>query len=458
MIPVNSIVNISVQAPGATLPNYNPNTLAIVSKETPLQNYASGATGTAVLTSLAVSSVTLGTGGSGYLTPPPVTVYGGGGTGALVIAIVSAGAVTGFTVVNGGSGYTSVPTIIVGSSFNIYSSLTQIGLDWGLTSETYQQANEVFLQNPNITTGTGVLVIYAMGSADTLLTACAALLGQIYVGGIIYAGYNETNAHVLAAGAYVQAFSPPTLLGAPTSLLTDLYTPGLIFEIQQSTLTQTRGVYYAGQAGTQTAGSPASARVFMAGYMSRGMATNFYAANTALTMNLKQIAGAQPDPTVNVTVLTQAAAVGADVYATIGASLPAVLSNGANGYFDNIFNLEWLTGALQVAYFNALGGTPTKVPQTDEGFTAVTNALLQVLETAVTNGFLAPGAWNIAIPFGDPNTFINAIAAQGFFIFVPPFASQLPANRQARQAPVVQIAIKYSGAVQSGTVLINFNY
>jgi hypothetical protein len=135
-----------------------------------------------------------------------------------------------------------------------------------------------------------------------------------------------------------------------------------------------------------------------------------------------------------------------------------VISSGGNGYFDNVFNLQWLLGALQVAYFNALAGTPTKVPQTDSGFSAVTNALLQVLEQAVTNGYLAPGAWNIAIPFGDPQTFLNAISAQGFYIYVPPFSTQTPAQRNARQAPVIQVAVKYAGAVQSGTALININY
>jgi hypothetical protein len=450
-IPVSSIVNISVLAPGATLSNYNANTLAIVTKDAPLQNYGKGATATATLTSQAISAVTLGVGGTGYLTPPPVIVVGGGGSGALVTAQVSAGIVTGFTIISGGAGYTSVPTIVIGSSFQIYNNLAAVAADFGLTSETYLQAQEVFLQTPNITSGGGVLVIYAMNSADTILTAANALLNQVYVGAIIYAGYSETNANMLLAAAYCQAQSPPTMLGCPTNLLTDLYTPGLIYELQSSTLTSGRGVYY----GVTTA---EQARIFLAGYMSRGMATNFAAALTAETQNLKQIAGMVPDPTVNSTVLEQAAIVGADVYATIGASLPAVISSGGNGYFDNVFNLQWLVGALQVAYFNALAGTPTKVPQTDSGFSAVTNALLQVLEQAVTNGYLAPGAWNIAIPFGDPQTFLNAISAQGFYIYVPPFSTQTPAQRNARQAPVIQVAVKYAGAVQSGTALININY
>jgi hypothetical protein len=75
-----------------------------------------GATATAVLTADAVTSVTIGTGGTGYTNAPSVTFTGGGGTGAAATATVSGGAVTAINITNGGSGYTSAPTVVIGSA------------------------------------------------------------------------------------------------------------------------------------------------------------------------------------------------------------------------------------------------------------------------------------------------------------------------------------------------------
>lgn len=58
-----------------------------------------------------VSSITLGSGGTGYTAGTTVTLTGGGGSGATATATVVGGAVTGFTIGNPGSGYTAAPTV-----------------------------------------------------------------------------------------------------------------------------------------------------------------------------------------------------------------------------------------------------------------------------------------------------------------------------------------------------------
>lgn len=68
--------------------------------------------------------------GVGYI--PPVTISGGGGTGARAVAIlgsgVTAGQVIGFTMVNSGSGYTSSPTITIQNplSFGTQATATAV--------------------------------------------------------------------------------------------------------------------------------------------------------------------------------------------------------------------------------------------------------------------------------------------------------------------------------------------
>lgn len=77
---------------------------------------ASQATATAVVSGGRLSSITVASGGSGYVQaqPPAVIISGGGGRDASAVAVVnSSGVVTSFTITNAGSGYSSAPAITV---------------------------------------------------------------------------------------------------------------------------------------------------------------------------------------------------------------------------------------------------------------------------------------------------------------------------------------------------------
>ncbi len=88
-----------------------------------------------------VSSITVTNGGTGYTTPPAVTITGGGGTGATATATVdpATGAVTAITIDTVGSGYTAVPTVTIApppsatdtqatATAAIYTTLTEVGM------------------------------------------------------------------------------------------------------------------------------------------------------------------------------------------------------------------------------------------------------------------------------------------------------------------------------------------
>lgn len=86
--------------------------------ETPIPFVQATATVTraAGVQSLAGATFTVTNGGTGYATPPAVTVSApqvGGGVQATVTATVSGGRVTGFTVGTAGSGYTANPTLTI---------------------------------------------------------------------------------------------------------------------------------------------------------------------------------------------------------------------------------------------------------------------------------------------------------------------------------------------------------
>jgi uncharacterized repeat protein (TIGR03803 family) len=61
-----------------------------------------------------VVAATVTSGGSGYVTNPPVTIVGGGGTGAEGFSQISGGVVTNITITNAGFGYTNTPIVEIG--------------------------------------------------------------------------------------------------------------------------------------------------------------------------------------------------------------------------------------------------------------------------------------------------------------------------------------------------------
>ncbi len=74
-------------------------------------NFNLQATATANLSGQFVTSYSIVSGGSGYVTAPVVTVSGGGGSGAAASANIAAGVVTAINPENAGSNYTSAPTV-----------------------------------------------------------------------------------------------------------------------------------------------------------------------------------------------------------------------------------------------------------------------------------------------------------------------------------------------------------
>jgi len=95
-------VNLTAQALTATLPD---------GSTVPMWGYSCGP----IVAGSGVGSVTILTGGSGYVSPT-ATFSGGGGSGATASVTVTAGAITAITVTNSGVNYTSAPTLTITSA------------------------------------------------------------------------------------------------------------------------------------------------------------------------------------------------------------------------------------------------------------------------------------------------------------------------------------------------------
>ncbi|MBQ4178704.1 MAG: DUF3383 family protein, partial [Elusimicrobia bacterium] len=196
--------------------------------------------------------------------------------------------------------------------------------------------------------------------------------------------------------------------------------------------------------------------IMMAAYASKAMSTVFEASLTTQTMHLKPLAGVLPDPVITETILSKCKTAGVDTYVSIE-GVACVFSTGTNGFFDGVFNELWFVNAIQTAGFNYLRQTNTKIPQTEAGMTGLKNAYAQVCVRGVNNGFIAPGTWNSSDVFGNPDLFKRNIEVSGFYVYSTPVAQQSKADREARKAPLVQIAVKTAGAIHSTNVMIYVN-
>ncbi len=428
--------------------------------------------------------------------------------------------------------------------FKIYLSPQDVGTDFGTDSRTYDMANRIFSQKPNILAGNGYLVVIpfvteiqnilpdgvpasgtvvldygiiptaAINWDDTAaeiqakLRAIPALAGVLVTGTLatqidvdfkgvygnatlltvganslqtaglvavnlaisttttaedIAAAITRTEdlvqyfgviqnviipqADMLAAAVIIQALNK--VAGFVSRDPASVEVGGMIDLLRSGGYTQSRGLFYG-------SGDDASALAFLASYFGRGLSTNFEGNNTTQTMHLKDLATMQPDPSMTQTLLNKCKAAGADVYISLQ-GVAKVFCSGKNQFFDQVYNLQWFIGALQVAGFNFLAQSSTKIPQTEGGMLGLKGAYRAVCEQGVVNQYGAPGEWQSSTTFGNQGDFLANISQRGYYIFSQPIGNQSPTARAARQAPLIQIAFKEAGAIHSSSVLVNIN-
>ena len=227
---------------------------------------------------------------------------------------------------------------------------------------------------------------------------------------------------------------------------------GLGFDIKNLGLTHTRILYSSipAQAGTPALQDLASA------YASLLLATNYRGSSTAKTMHLKTLSGVEADDSITDTTLATLTSCGVDSYLYV-AGLPKVWTTSANTYSDEILNLIWFANSIEVAGFNCLSQTGTKLPQTEYGMSILKLAYDNVCQQAINNGVAGAGVWTISQTFGDPSIFKSCIASYGYYIYSAPISSQSVSDRENRKAPLVQIAIKLTGAIHSTDVMVLVN-
>ena len=331
--------------------------------------------------------------------------------------------------------------------FKVYKIPSEVATDFGSASETYLQAVAIFSQNPNILSTSGYLVVIPRTGSGTekVETALVRVFEQIFFFGILVTE-DMAEADLVNLSAAVQTYDKMLFYASATAA--DYASLGNFDDIRLASKTHTRCLFHASSA--------ADSRLMAAAYASRALSVNFSGSLTSITMHLKTLATIAADSSMDQTELNAAVAAGVDTYPNI-AGLPALFTSGTNEFFDNIYNQLWFKIALQTVGFNYLKQTNYKIPQTEPGITGLKGAYGKVCQQAVLSGYVAPGTWNSSTTFGDPTDLIRNIADSGYYIYSLPVSDQSTADRTARKAPLVSIAIKAAGAVHSSDIIVNIN-
>lgn len=352
------------------------------------------------------------------------------------------------------------PATELTGSYMIARTATAVANQWGTETETAKQAQMIFSQQPNILANDGYLIVAPFNNTEadeetsieavneTMTAAITRMAGELYFEGILTTRNLET-ADALAVSNLVQSMKN-RIFPLPVSDTSALAQGGLFSQVQSNT--NTKSLLYTLGATTQEA--QLNSRLFAAAYLSRGFAVNYNGSNTTLTMNLKDLIGIEADTNISETILNQCVNLGVDCFPSIE-GLAKVLSNRQGGmYFDQVTNQIWFVNAIQRAVFNALATTNTKIPQTEPGLEIIRKAIRNVCNQGVTNGFIAPGAWNSPDSFGDYEDFHRNIEEFGYYEYHQPVTEQAQSEREQRIAPFWQIAVKEAGAVHSANIII----
>ncbi len=369
----------------------------------------------------------------------------GGGAGDLLIGEIDTTSIATIT-----ASLNSTAVSAAGATFSVSGELSSAKVT--LVSDTAGATSSLVTTTAG--TGTDLLSLLgiegpAIGAASGVETIKDCIIRT--VGFVPYFGliYNEkmTDVALKETASLVQSLNLIQFVGS--NLSADLTpTTGIFDIVKESGWKQTRCLYYSN--------SENDALDFAAGYASSGLSVNFSGVNTMLTMNLKEITGLVGDPVFSTTNgqtrYNECAAAGVDCYADYG--VPGVASVGGNDYFDEVYIRLALKLQLQVAGFNLLKQTNTKITQTETGVDSLKSAYRRVLKKFVTNGSFAAGTWIGTVIFGDPENHRRNIEEFGYWMYSLPVNQQTATDRDARIAPVVQIACKASGAIHSSDVTV----
>lgn len=285
-------------------------------------------------------------------------------------------------------------------------------------------------------------------AAETPVQCVAALIdaSPLWYGLMFAASTQPTDSQNLAVAALIEAQSMTRLFGVTitnSNCLSSAVTSDLGSELKALNYNQSMTQY------------SSSSLYAIASLFGRAFSVNFQSNSSTITLMYKQ------EPGIVAENLTESQA---SVLKSKNINVFVAYVNGtmiiqygvvASGEFiDTIQGVDWLQNAIQTEVYNLLYTSTTKIPQTDAGVNQLVNAISAACQQGVANGLIGPGTWN-ASGFGQlvQGQYLNT----GYYIYATPLALQSEADRAARIAPPIQVAVKLAGAIQLVNIQLNVN-
>ena len=331
-----------------------------------------------------------------------------------------------------------------GSQFIIYGATSGSTGAIGYATDT---ASSTVASMMGLTAGAAVAVDAGADSESPAVAAALfADLSASWYGLTFCAAATITDAEHLAVAAFIEGASKARRYGVTvqsTQAINPLSDTDLGSQLKAAGYRRTSWIY--------SSHNPYA----VCSMFARAFAVNFSGNRTTITLMYKQLPGVVYEQLTE----TQAQALeskNGNVYVLYDNDT-AILQYGVNcdgSYFDELHGADWLADAIQVALYNVLYQSQTKIPQTDEGTAQLVNAAQRVLDQAVQNGFAAPGIWN-ADGFGTLQR--GDRLDSGYYVYMPSVDDQDQSEREERMAPPMQIAVKLAGAIHTADVIISIN-
>ncbi|MCU4483559.1 DUF3383 domain-containing protein [Acinetobacter ursingii] len=326
-----------------------------------------------------------------------------------------------------------------------YSSIKEVGQKYGVDDPEYKAALAYFGQSPKPRT---LYIGYWHKDGqtpETIQAAVTACLDSLNWYGLVVAS-DLTDDQVLSVASLIEASDPVRVFGHTTQV-----------EDSTSATSKTDTAYKLSNAKYRrtfcifsSTNAYAAASVF-----GRAFSVNFNGTNTTITLKFKQLPGITPED-LKISEANSLTAKHCNVFASYNNDT-AILQEGVmcdGSFIDEIHGLDWLQNHLENSLWNLYYTSTTKIPQTAAGVNRQCGVLERACEQGMANGLLGEGQWN-GDSFGALNT--GDYLPKGFYVYANSLDDQAQSEREARKAPVFQIAAKLAGAVHFADVVVSVN-
>ena len=324
-----------------------------------------------------------------------------------------------------------------------YANITEVGNNYGADSPEYKAALVYFGQSPK----PRILYIGFWNKAENevLINVVNECLESLKWYGLTVAA-ELTAVEADSIAAVIEAANPVRLFGYTTQhkdTISSVSVTDTAYLLKNKKYKRTFTIF--------SRDNPyAAASVF-----GRAFSVNFNGTNTTISLKFKRLPGiaAEDLKTREAKALLSK---NCNVFAAYNNGT-AILQEGVmcdGAFFDEVHGLDWLQNHLETALWNLYYTADSKIPQTALGINRQCAVLERACEQGVSNGLLGEGRWN-GQNFGSLAT--GDYLPKAFYVYANSLNNQAQSEREARKAPVFQIAIKLAGAVHFSDVTISVN-